>query len=230
MATGEDSIGSVAILLVMGGVLLGRYMTQSDSPKLQDRAALAPVEDPAAHAKQKSSLNGPSGSGGVDQPPVGGFSKGTPDGSTPRTSVDQALDAVATAPNFDAQIHAIRELGNYQDPRTLKVLGPALHSHVPAVRKAALDAMREGAVEDRTILAEVRNAVTSDADPDVKRAAFEVLIRWDESPEGRKVLEKLASEPSGPYREVARRELDRMAYEADARSRPDTQIQKVQQP
>ena len=156
----------------------------------------------------------------LPKPPVDGRARG---------SIEQAIDAVVVAANFDAQIQAIRELGNFQDPRTIKVLGPALHSHVTEVRKAALEAMREGTVEDKATLADVRYAVTNDADPEVRQAALEVLVRYDESPEAKKVLEKLASDPRGPHREQARRELARMEYEADARSRPDTQLQAVQQ-
>jgi len=40
---GKLVLGFVAILLVGGGVLLARFMTQSESPKVQERAALPPV-------------------------------------------------------------------------------------------------------------------------------------------------------------------------------------------
>jgi len=227
---GKLILVSMAILLVIGATLLRRHLKQSDYPNVQDKQALKSVDIPAAPSTPRPSINSlPGPALVVDQPTVRDLPRPMPDRRARRGSTEQAIDRVSDAGSLEAQIQAIRDLGNFQDPQTIKVLGPALHSHIAEVRKAALEAMREGTVEDPATLAEVRYAVTNDSDPGVRQAALEVLVRYDESAEARSLLEKLASEPRGAYRDFARRELDRMDYEADARSRPDPQIQRVQQ-
>jgi hypothetical protein len=148
-----------------------------------------------------------------------------------RGSVEQAVERVWAAPNPDAQIAALRELANYQDPQTLpqimEVVGPAFHSQVAGVRKVALEVMRDVTVDDPAMLADVRSAVTYDPDPEVQYAALEVLVRYDESPEARRLLEELVADPKGVYRDYALQELERLDYEADARTRPDPQLQQV---
>ena len=226
---GKLTLGLVAVLLLIGAMLLRQHLTQSESPKVNENQAPNSLNASSAASTARTPGNSPFAQSALDQHTIKELPKPPVDGRA-RGSIEQAIDAVVVAANFDAQIQAIRELGNFQDPRTIKVLGPALHSHVTEVRKAALEAMREGTVEDKATLADVRYAVTNDADPEVRQAALEVLVRYDESPEAKRVLEKLAADPRGPHREQARRELARMEYEADARSRPDTQVQKVQQP
>jgi HEAT repeats len=221
---GKLLVGLVAILLVIGVTLLGRHWTQSESPQVQDDKVPNSLDVSAAPSPRGTSVNRLANSAVMDQAPP----RPMADARGHRGSVEQAIDTVLAATNVETQIQAIRDLGNYQDPQALKVLGPALHFHAPAVRKAALEAMREG-VQDPATLAEVRYKVTDDPDPEVRQAALEVLVRYDESPDARRVLEKLASEPRGAYRDFARRELDRMDHEADARSRPDPQLQAAQQ-
>ena len=220
---GKLIVGLVAILLVIG-VMLGRQWTQSESPQVQNNKVPNSLDISAASSSRGSSVNRLANSAVMDQTPL----RPMADARGHPGSVEQAIDTVLAATNVETQIQAIRDLGNYQDPQALKVLRPALHFHPPAVRKAALEAMREG-VQDPATLAEVRYKVTDDPDPEVRQAALEVLVRYDESPDARGVLEKLASEPRGAYRDFARRELDRMDQEADARSRPDTQLQGAQQ-
>ena len=59
-------------------------------------------------------------------------------------SIEQALAAARAAATPEEQVKALLALGNFQDPRTLEVLRPALRSDKAEVRKAALEAMRWG--------------------------------------------------------------------------------------
>jgi HEAT repeat protein len=139
--------------------------------------------------------------------------------------VGQAITAAWTATDPAAQVQALQALGNFQDPRTLEVLQPALQSEAAEVRHAALEAMRWGTVSDETALADVRALATNDPEATVRHTALEVLIRYDDQhPATRTLLEKLAAEEGGTYRNFARKELKRIAEEAEARSRPDPQV------
>ena len=65
---------------------------------------------------------------------------------------------------------------------------------------------------------EVRRLAAEDPDPKVRTAALEVLVRYDESQEGRELLEKLAAAEGGDEttRDFAKRHLKRMDAEAAA--------------
>jgi HEAT repeat protein len=144
-------------------------------------------------------------------------------------SIEQALDAARAAATPEEQVKALLALGNFQDPRTLEVLGPALHSDKAEVRKAALEAMRWGTVEDKTTLTDVRSVVTSDPDPAVRQAGLDVIVLYDDkSPETHALLKDLAAEEDGASRDFALRELKRIEMEAKARSLPDPQVHEVQ--
>jgi hypothetical protein len=138
--------------------------------------------------------------------------------------VSQAIEVARSASDLESQLKAIRYLSSFQDPRVLAVLHPALGSEVSEVRKAALETLRWTTVDDAGALADVRSLTVNDPDPAVRQAAFEVLVRYDdESPEGRALLENLATEPGGAFAARARKTLDRLDREAKARARPDTQ-------
>jgi hypothetical protein len=145
-------------------------------------------------------------------------------------SIEQALATARAAATPEEQVKALLALGNFQDPRTLEVLGPALRSDKAEVRKAALEAMHWGTVEDKATLAEVRAMVTSDSDPAVRQAGLDVIVLHDDkSPETHALLKDLAAEKGGAYRDFAQRELERIEMEAKARSLPDLQLQQAQQ-
>jgi len=139
----------------------------------------------------------------------------------------EAVDAARRAVGPEAQIKAMLALGGFQDPRTLEVLQPALHSERADVRKAALEAMRDGTVSDAAALAEVRALATGDPDPVVRRAALDVLVRYDESGEARALLKTLAADKDNPFRSFAQTQLRRMEEEEAQRSGPDLQLQRA---
>src|SRR5262245_19310905 len=113
-------------------------------------------------------------------------------------SIEQALDAARKAATPEERVKALLALGDFQDPRTLEVLRPALRSDKAEVRKAALEAMRWGTVEDKPTLAEIRAMVTSDSDPAVRQAGLDVIVRYDDtSPETQALLKGLAAEEGG---------------------------------
>lgn len=149
-------------------------------------------------------------------------------GMRPTMSLDQALEAARMARSPEEQVKALLALGSFQDPRTLEVLGPALYSEKAEVRKAALEAMRWGTVDDKVTLKSIQSMASSDPDPDVRQAGLEVLVRYDESAQTKALLKKLAAEPGGAHREFAQRELKRIEKEARAASRPDPQLQDLQ--
>ncbi|HEV8711620.1 MAG TPA: HEAT repeat domain-containing protein [Candidatus Binatia bacterium] len=153
-----------------------------------------------------------------------------PDWTAPDITIEQALDAAKAAATPEEKVKALRALGKFQDPpRTLEVLRPALRSDKAEIREAALEAMRWGRVEDKATLAEVRAMVTSDSDPAVRKMGLEVITLYDDqNPETHALLKKLAAEEGGAYRDFARRELERIEMEAQARSLPDPQLQQVQ--
>ena len=145
-------------------------------------------------------------------------------------SLEQALAAARAAATPEEQVKALLALGNFQDPRILEVLEPALHSGKAEVRKAALEAMRWGTVEDKATLTEVRAMVASDSDPAVRQAGLDVIVRYDdENPETQALLKELAAEKGGAYRDFALHELERIEMETKARSLPDLQLQQAQQ-
>src|SRR5262249_35170130 len=151
------------------------------------------------------------------------------DAMAPPMSLEQALDAARKAATPEERVKALLALGDFQDPRTLEVLRPALRSDKAEVRKAALEAMRWGTVEDKPTLAEIRAMAASDSDPAVRQAGLDVLVRYDDtSPETHALLRDLATEEGGAYRDFAQRELERIEMEAKARSLPDPQLQQVE--
>ena len=144
--------------------------------------------------------------------------------------LEQALEKARAATDPEALIKALRELGNFQDPRTLALLQPALHSDSSDVRRAALAAMREGTVYEPTVLTDIRSVVVGDPDPTVREAALEVLVRYDETVEARALLRTLAADKDSPFRALAQKHANRMEEEARARALPDTQLQNAQAP
>ncbi|HEX9821491.1 MAG TPA: HEAT repeat domain-containing protein [Methylomirabilota bacterium] len=144
--------------------------------------------------------------------------------------LEQALEKARTATDLEARVKALLALGDFQDPRTLALLHPALRSDSPDVRQAALAAMREGTVDEPRVLADVRSVVTSDPDPTVREAALEVLVRYDETVEARELLRVLAADKDSPFRAFAQKNVERMEEEARYRAGSDTQVQNAGAP
>jgi len=128
----------------------------------------------------------------------------------------RAIDAARTTTDPERQAEALASLGNFQDTRTLEVLRPALQSDHQEVKRAVLEAMRDGGVQDPVALEEVRRLAEQDPDASVQAAALEVLVRYDSSREGRALLEKLAEEEQGVFRDFAQQHLQRMDEEEQA--------------
>ena len=150
-------------------------------------------------------------------------------GMRPTMSLEQALEAARLAKNTEEQVKALLALGSFQDTRTLEVLGPALYAKNAEVRKAALEAMRWGTVNDKVTLRSIHSMATSDSDPAVRKAGLEVLVRYDDTnPETQSLLKKLAAEPGGAHRDFALRELKRLEIETKAANLPDPQLQDIQ--
>jgi hypothetical protein len=150
-----------------------------------------------------------------DAPP--GQPGGEQEPTLPRDESDRVSGAISAAKNAsdqDALVGALRNLGQFQDSRTVEVLLPALKSETPEVRMAALEAMRWGTVSDSNALEEVRYLAEREPDPMVRGAALEVLVRYDTTDEGRKLLERLTEESEADIRDFAREHLNRMDAEA----------------
>jgi hypothetical protein len=145
-------------------------------------------------------------------------------------AIADALDATRKATDPAALIEALLALGDFQDARTIEALRSALQSERGDVRKAALEAMREGYVSDPTALADVRATISGDPDPAVKQAALDVMVRYDESVEAQALLRTLATDQSSPYSKFAAKELKRMEGEQQQRRLPDTQVRQVPVP
>jgi hypothetical protein len=207
--------------------LLRRHLTQSNYMIVFDADGrlvavhiVGGASSPSAGASTDSRRAGPAG-----RRTTGGVSAEASD-----DPLEQALEKARAATDPEALIKALRELGDFQDPRTLVLLQPALQSDSPDVRQAALVAMREGTVYEPTVLADVRSVVVGDPDPTVREAALEVLVRYDETVEARALLRTLATDKASPFRAFAQKHADRMEEEARARALPDTQLQNAQAP
>jgi len=151
--------------------------------------------------------------------------------SPPETTEDrlaEAITAAKAAQNPDEQVDALLKLGDYQDNRALGALTPALQSPHAAVRSAALEAMRRGTVQEPSALIDVRRMASHDPDQEVRRSALEVIVRYDKTPEGRALLERLTAGGDEALRDFATRELGRMDEEA-AEAGADTDQAKVNQ-
>jgi len=198
--------------------LLGKHLKSSNYVIINDKQTGLPQ---SVHILADASSTPPSA--------VTNAPSASEDAMAPPMSLEQALDAARKAATPEERVKALLALGDFQDPRTLEVLRPALRSDKAEVRKAALEAMRWGTVEDKPTLAEIRAMVTSDSDPAVRQAGVDVIVRYDDtSPETQALLKGLAAEEGGAYRDFAQRELERIEMEAKARSFPDPQLQQVE--
>ncbi|MGE0684483.1 MAG: hypothetical protein AB7P69_26705 [Candidatus Binatia bacterium] len=93
-------------------------------------------------------------------------------GMRPIMSPEQAMEAAQLAKSPKEQVKALLALGSFQDPRTLEVLGPALYSERVEIRKAALEAMRWGTVNDKVTLKSIH--IHGDQRPGFGRASGRV--------------------------------------------------------
>jgi hypothetical protein len=114
---------------------------------------------------------------------------------------------------YAESLHAFRQ---FQDPERLEALLPALDSQSNRVRRAALEALRDGTVHDEAVLGKVRDMVTNDSDPSVQREALEVYARYGNRSEVLSLVQSLGR-LNGPTRDIAVREWLRIEKEmADA--------------
>jgi hypothetical protein len=119
---------------------------------------------------------------------------------------------------------SLRALGQFQDPERLEVLAPALGSDSKDVRTAALEALRDGTVNDDAVLDQVRSMATGDADPYVQRDALEVYVRYGDQSDVLSLVQSLGR-TSGPTRDIAVREWLRLEKERAEAALPDQQLQ-----
>jgi hypothetical protein len=140
--------------------------------------------------------------------------------------VTQAVNEALTAKEPDEQVELLLKLSEMEHAKTVDVLTPILQSEHAEVREATLEAMRWGRVEDAPTLAEVRRLASEDSDPNVRRAALEVIVRYDTTQEGRALLEKVAEGKveDSRFQEFAKQHLRRMDEEAAAVAAGDSQV------
>jgi hypothetical protein len=134
-----------------------------------------------------------------------------------------ALDAARGGPNEaaakEAYLEAIAGLDAYDEARAVEALVPAFETEDRDARLAGLETLRELSWTARTPAA-VEAAMTSFEvadDPEVERAALEVLVRYGDQREVMRLLEPLAL-ADGPNRDLAVREWIRIKDELAARA------------
>ena len=134
-----------------------------------------------------------------------------------------ALEAARGGPNEaaarEAYLEAIAGLDAYDEARTVEALVPTFETDDRDARLAGLETLRELSWTARTPAA-VEAAMTSFEvadDPEVERAALEVLVRYGDQQEVMRLLEPLAL-ADGPNRDLAVREWIRIKDEETARA------------
>ena len=126
-------------------------------------------------------------------------------------------------------LEALRGLSDFQDPRLLDVLAPAIASRHSAIRSVALEVMRYNPLEsDSSTLDRVYQMATSDPDPQVRRNALEVYVRYGDQNEVLSAVQALGR-IDGPARDIAVREWIRIEQERSEAPLADQQIQDAMQ-
>jgi hypothetical protein len=148
-----------------------------------------------------------------------------------------ALEAARGGPNEaatrEAYLEAIGDLDTYDEARTVEALVPAFETDDRDARLAGLETLRELSWTARTpaaVEAAMRSFEVAD-DPEVERAALEVLVRYGDQQEVMRLLEPLAL-ADGPNRDLAVREWIRIKDEETARAAAakggDSQLRSLQ--
>lgn len=101
------------------------------------------------------------------------------------------------------------------DVPTVEILTAQLASQNPPMQISALQVMRDQAVNDPALLAEVRR-LAAEPSAEVQQVALGILILYDTSEEAKQVLRSLAEQPDGVHRDFATLHLNRMDDEAAA--------------
>jgi hypothetical protein len=134
-----------------------------------------------------------------------------------------ALEAARGGPDEEAAreayLDAIAGLDTHDEARAVEALLPAFEIDDRDARLAGLETLRELSQTARTPAA-VEAALTSFEiadDPEVERAALEVLVRYGDPQEVMRLLEPLAL-ADGPNRDLAVREWIRIKDEQSARA------------
>ena len=127
---------------------------------------------------------------------------------------------------FHTYAESLRALGHFHDPVRLDVLAPALHSQSTRVRRAALEALRDGTVRDEAVLGQVRGMATGDSDPSVRRDALEVYVRYGNPTDVLSLVQSLGR-ASGPTRDIAVREWLRIEKEMADTPLADKQLKRA---
>jgi hypothetical protein len=134
-----------------------------------------------------------------------------------------ALEAARGGPNEEAAreayLDAIAELDTHDESRAVEALLPTFEMDDRDARLAGLETLRELSHTARTPAA-VEAAMTSFEiadDPEVERAALQVLVRYGDPQEVMRLLEPLAL-ADGPNRDLAVREWIRIKDEQSARA------------
>jgi len=202
-----DKAGVLRKVIILGRGTSGGSTRGDTSAMLENRPEAESVGDRMAEASTAAML---------ENRPVAESHEASFESETADDRLAEAITAAKAAQNPEEQVNALLKLGDYQDNRTLEALMPALQSPHTEVRKAGLAAMRWGTVHDASALNDVRRAAEYDPDPGVRRSALEVLVRYDETPEGRALLERLAEGGDEAFRELSKEHLRRMDEEAAA--------------
>lgn len=124
------------------------------------------------------------------------------------------------------QADSLRALGQFQDPARLDVLASALGSKNAKVRIAALEALRDGTVNDASVLSMVRNMVLKDPEPGVQREALEVFVRYGDQADALSLAQSLGR-AGGPAQDIAVREWIRIEKEIADAPNADKQVAKA---
>ena len=125
--------------------------------------------------------------------------------------MDAAEDALAA---YDS---ALGNLGNHDDERALTALVPALDDVDESSRRSALEALRWQSRTSRNpeAVSRVAEAIETEHDPALQRAALEVLVRYGDPDDVLKVIEPIALS-KGPNQDLAVREWLRIRKEQQA--------------
>ncbi len=110
---------------------------------------------------------------------------------------------------------SVENLARHPNAETLSALTTAVQHQEPIVRMAALTALREGASQGRPgsiALVAARSLITTDADPRIRRQAFEAYCRWGDQDDVLGLSQTLGRKP-GPVRDLAVREWLRIERE-----------------
>jgi len=145
------------------------------------------------------------------------------------SAIERAKEGAAAAAAGDAisekrYADALAALADYQDPRVADVAVSAMQSPSYAARASLLRVMRYNpeASADPDSLADLRGLVTNDPNPQVRREALEVLVRYGDSAEVLSLVQGLGRR-EGPVRDIAVREWVRIETEMAAAAEAATE-------